>query len=126
MGSYRNHYAANFSEFRKAEVRRIPKFLGKLGGSKSQSLATFSCTVRGDVVRLSGWSGSCTPKGDSFEGGEPEIATGELENSCFYAQRVNRPWRSYSPFHSTVLITCCALGKTLEAESGHLYDMVTV
>src|SRR4028119_2195737 len=73
--SYRNHYAANFSEFRKAEVRRIPKFSGSSAVASRNRLLRFLAPFVATWSGYRGWSGSCTPKGDSFEGGEPEIAT---------------------------------------------------
>ena len=64
-----------------------PEILRKPAGSKSQPLATFTRPVRGDVVRLSGAVGLMYPKRDSFEGGEPEIATAKFREFIFYELR---------------------------------------
>ena len=68
-------WPTNFREFRKAEVRRIPKFSGSSAVASRNRLLRFLAPC---VATWSGYgvrSSSCTQKGDSFEGGEPEIAT---------------------------------------------------
>ena len=80
---------AYFREFRKAEVRRIPKFSGSSPVASRNRLLRFLAPFVATWSGYRGRSGSCTQKGDSFEGGEPEIATANFREFLFPRTRVN-------------------------------------
>jgi hypothetical protein len=78
-------FLTNFVEFCKAEVRRIPKFSGSSPVASRNRLLRVLAPFVATWPAYRGRSGSCTQKGDSFEGGEPEIATANFREFLFCA-----------------------------------------
>ena len=89
MPTSENSGKAKFAEFSRAEVRRIPKFSGSWAVASRNRLLRFLALFVATWSGYRGRSGSCTQKGDSFEGGSRRLLRRTSENTPYSTTYMN-------------------------------------